>query len=94
MNIKEFTGSIPESMSGNIAHSDACLTMTLPDGKALKLDKTGEELLLDGKELTREVLAAKIGKLREYVEMQEPEELTLNSLDTRLKALESKTGVK
>lgn len=90
MNIKEFTGSIPESMSGNIAHSDSCLTMTLPDGKALTLTKSGDDLLLDGKELTREILAGKIGKLREYVEMQEAEELTLKALDTRLKTLEAK----
>jgi hypothetical protein len=70
MKTNELIGTIPEHMGGNLSHSETVITLTLPDGKYLKFDKSGDDLTLDGKELTRDMLVEKLGKekLREWVE--------------------------
>jgi hypothetical protein len=82
MKTNELIGTLPEHMSGNLSHSETYITLTLPDGY-LKFDKVGDDLTLDGKELTREFLTEKIGKekLREYTELEVIEEKEVSQSD-------------
>lgn len=103
MNTKELVGRLPESIQGNISHSETAVTITLEKGY-LKLDKVTQgwgdtELTLDGKELTLDLLKERLGKveLREYVKPPEVEQeaskedmlAAMTDLNDRVDALES-----
>lgn len=109
MKINELISRLPESMSGNISHSETAITVTLEKGY-LKLDKseTGwgdSELTLDGKELTLETLKERLGKieLREYIKPPEVEQeagkenaelkTSISQLESRIRYLENKITV-